>query len=93
MKSQEFHEKLSRLQVMIAIQDAKIMADPLRYLDDMSSRCSAVLRLLEDVEWALNGHTIADYCAENAIEPFTLQGEALVRCNAALNLIREYNQT
>tara|TARA_B100001989_G_C24224225_1_gene309391 strand:- start:103 stop:399 length:297 start_codon:yes stop_codon:yes gene_type:complete len=95
MSEREFRERLAKLRTLIAINDAKIMANPKPYLEDMSRRCGELLDVLEKVEYALSPDFIFDVwneCAnKEAIQrPQDINGEALIRCNKALDVLREY---
>jgi hypothetical protein len=86
----EFRQKLAKLQSLVAIKNAQVLANPIPYLEDMSERCVILLKLLEEVEYALSPHIVFDFAQENSMEPMDLQGEALIRCNKAKQLIRDY---
>lgn len=95
MKDQEFRQKLARLQALIAIKDAQLMANPKPYLEDMAQRCHELLRVLEDVEYALSPDAVFDFWDANADKkaiprPIGINGEALIRCNKALAVLHKY---
>lgn len=96
MTEKAFREKLARLHTLIAIKDAQLMANPKPYLEDMSRRCVELLNVLEQVEYALSPELVYDTW-ENGFKnvipnPIDIQGEALLRCNAALDIIKDYKR-
>ena len=94
-KHVEFHKTLSKLQAMLAIKDAQLMANPKPYLEDMENRCAELLQVFDDIENALSSNCVFDYWEDNADhdvlkKPVDVQGEALIRCDAALKVINKY---
>lgn len=91
MSERQFRQDLSRLQALAAIKDAQVMANPQKYLDHMQRHCHELLRVLELVEYALSPDFIFDVWEESDFpEPTDIQGEALIRCNKALEIITQY---
>lgn len=71
------------------------MANPKPYLEDMAARCHELIKVLEDVEYALSPDAVFDYWDVNANKqqipkPGDIQGEAFIRCNKAIEVLREY---
>lgn len=88
-------EDLARLKAKVAIMDAKVMANPKPHLERMSSQCIELLQVIEDIERALSPDSVFDFWDKSADKdafplPVDINGEALIRCNAALAVIREY---
>lgn len=95
MSDIEFRQRLAKLQSMLAIRDAQLMSNPKPFLEDMAERCRDLLKVLEDVEYALSPDSVFDYWDANADktvlkDPGSIQGEAYIRCNKALAVIRNY---
>ena len=90
MSEEEFRQKLSKIQAQIATKNAMVMADPLRYLNDMSQHCSDLLNVLDKIEYALSPDIVFDIAMDSSIKPQDINGEAYIRCTAALKIIREY---
>lgn len=93
----EFRKKLAELQSRIAIKEAQIMADPVPYLSAMSNQCNTLLKVIDDIAFALSPDLVFDYWDTNMDKgmvpnPIDVQGEALLRCNAALEVIRKYRE-
>jgi len=87
-----FRQKLAELQTRLAIGKAQVLANPEPYLDDLTRRCTDLLKVLEDIDYALSPDCPVDWAQSHnpPIKPMNLQGEALIRCNAALKVIRDY---
>lgn len=95
MRDQELRIKLAEIRSALAIKDSQIVANPIPYLNEMSSRTNEILKLLDDVEHALSPDYIFDYWSayvnkDMIPRPIDLQGEALLRCNKAIELIQNY---
>ena len=95
MSESEFRRKLNRLRELIEERDQQIRANPLPFLKDMEKQCTELRKVLANVEYALSTDKVFDYWDQKADkamipQPVDLQGEALIRCNAALEVIREY---
>ena len=95
MKDQYFKEMLARLQALIIINDARVMTNPKFYLDEMYQRSVELLKVFDEIEYALSSNYVFDYwdCNFNkdiVPRPIDVQGEALIRCNKALEVIGEY---
>lgn len=98
MNDTEFRQQLAKLKTQLAINDAKLMANPKPYLEDMGRRCSEVLKVLEEVEYALSSDYIFDVWNNNVnkqmIErPGDIQGEAYIRCTKALEVLDTYKKS
>lgn len=98
MSDTEFRQRLARLQALIAIKDAQLMANPKPYLEDMGKRCHELLTVLDEVERALSPDCVYDFWDENADKaaiprPTDIQGEAYIRCNKALDVLRKYRNS
>jgi hypothetical protein len=93
-KEEEFRSQVASIAAKIAIKEAQIMANPLKYLESMNKRCNEVLKVLQDVEYALSPDLVFDIWSEgafdNQIKPIDIQGEAYLRCNAAKEVLRKY---
>jgi len=88
-------ERLAKLQALVAIKDAQVMANPKPYLEELAQECSEIFRVLEEVDRALSPAVVLEYWEENADKkaipkPDDIQGEALVRCNKARQVIKSY---
>ena len=95
MNDTEFRQKLAKLQAKLAIHDAQVMANPKPYLEMMYRECMRIIKVLDEVEYALSGAAVYDFWEEHvdkkAIpQPANIQGEALIRCNKALDILRSY---
>lgn len=95
MKDKEFRMMLARLTAQVSINDAIVMSNPKKYLLEMREHCNSLLKVLDDVDRALSPDIVFDFWDENCDKkqiprPIDIQGEALIRCNAALKVLREY---
>lgn len=92
MSDIEFRQKLARLQAMLAINKAKVLSNPEPFINDLIERCTKLLQVLDDIDYALSPDCAFDWAMshEPPIKPVDLQGEALIRCDAALKVINEY---
>lgn len=95
MSDIEFRQKLAELTARIAIMDAQVMANPKKYLEEMSAHANRLIKVLDDVEYALSPDMVYDFwelnCDHSAIpRPQDLNGEAMIRCNAAKDVLRRY---
>lgn len=98
MSDTEFRQRLARLQALIAIKDAQLMANPKPHLEDMAKRCHELLTVLDEVEIALSPDCVFDFWDENADKaaiprPTDIQSEAYIRCNKALDVLRKYRNS
>ncbi len=98
MSDSEFRQKLSKLQAMLAIKDAQLMANPKPYLEDMAKRCDELLKVLDEVDHALSPDYIFEVWdnhvdKQKVSRPSDIQGEALLRCNKALEVLRNYRDS
>jgi len=92
LERRQLAEKIAKLQTNIAIKNAQIMANPEPYIIKMQKLCSELFEVLDQVEYALSPDYVFDFWDEqvdkNMIpEPGCLQGEAIIRCNKALEVI------
>lgn len=92
MRDIEFRRLLSKLQAGVAINNAKIISNPIPYIEEMSKRCHEVLEVLDKVEEALSQVPVIEAAAKMGIEPRDLKGEALIRCNKASKVISQYKR-
>lgn len=95
MSGEKFQQQLARLRTLVAINDARVMSNPKHYLKKMDKRCNELLQVLEKVENALSPDLVFDHweqnCDKNQIpRAIDFQGEALLRCNTALKILRDY---
>lgn len=93
MGEREFRMKLAKFRADLAIREAQLIANPLPALKEMESHCVELLRVLEDVKYALSPDLIFDVHEENSDRlhsPNDIQGEALIRCNKALKILNNY---
>jgi len=89
----EFHQKLAKLITINAIEEARIKSNTKHYLVDIDKKYIKLLKVLDDIEYALSSDSVFDYWSENKSEfsnPIDIQGEALIRCNKALKILGEY---
>lgn len=93
MSEERFRLDLARLQAALAIADAQVMANPKKYLSRMSRHCVDLLDVLERVEHALSPDIVFDFAEERNMRPADINGEALIRCNAAKRVLRDYKIT
>jgi hypothetical protein len=96
MGKKEFMKTFARLQAVLAINDARLMSNPKPYLENMAKQCNELLAVLHEVEYALSPDCAFDFWDAHADKkaiprPTDLQGEALIRCNKALEVLRKYN--
>ena len=87
---------LARLTTQLAISNAQISANPFPYIDKLTKELIRLLKVLESVEYALSPDYVFDFWNENddksAIRnPIDIRGEALIRCNKALEILRIYS--
>ena len=94
-REQEFRQSLARLQAAVAIRNAQVMANPLKYLNEMNDYCNELLGLLDKVEYALSSNFIFDLWDQSfdktqITRPEDINGEASFRCSEALRVLSEY---
>lgn len=92
MSQEKFRQDLAKFHALVAISDARIMSDPLPHLNRMSEHCCELWEVLNKLEYALSPDFIFDYCQGTPLEPSNIQGEALIRCNKALEILKEYKR-
>ena len=90
MTDKELRELLAEFEARIATQKALVLAHPEPYLNRLAKYSGRLLRVLRDVEYALSPDMVFDVANEMGIHPIDFQGEALVRCNKALEILRKY---
>lgn len=85
---------LSQLTAQLAINDARVRSDPLPYLQEAHHLVSETRELLEQLEWVLEGMDSFDMIQDIApkMAPVDFNGEALLRCQKALRMIREFKE-
>ena len=83
---------MARLRSQIAISDARMRSDPLPYLQEAHGLLSEAHGLLQDLEWVLDGMDSFDMISDIApdIKPIDFNGEALLRCQKAKKMIRDF---
>jgi len=86
------YEYLERLETKIILNDLKVMNNPKKYLDYMITNCVHLLKVLDKIEYALSPSAVFDFSEKNDIRVEDVSGEALIRCNAALEVIRKYKK-
>lgn len=92
MADKAFRELLSRLSAELAVRKALVLADPEPYLCQLSKHSERLLIALRDVEYALSPDVVFDVANDMGIRPIDFQGEALVRCNKAREVLRKYRE-
>ena len=80
----------AKLTAMLAIQDAQMVANPKPYIKAAYDELYKAQECFEAIERALSPDIVFDVAVENDIRPTDIQGEAYIRCNAALEVIRKY---
>lgn len=90
MADRELRELLAKLTAKLATNRALVLANPEPYLDQLTKHSGRLLRVLRDVEYALSPDMVFDVANEMGIRPIDFQGEALIRCEKALAVLREY---
>ena len=93
--SEKFRQDLAKLQTAIAIRNAQILSNPMPHLQKMDEHCYKLLRVLDDVKYALSPDYVFDFWDQNCDKkqlqnPMSIQGEALLRCNKALEILDNY---
>lgn len=88
-----FLERIASLEACIAVAKAQVLADPIPHLRQMIDRCNLMMRVLEDVDYALSPDSVFDYWEQSAdkiTKPQDINGEAYLRCSRAKKVLREY---
>ena len=93
MSDRDTRELLAQLTAKLATHKAMILADPEPWLDRMAKHIEELLIVLYEVEYALSPDLVFDTANEMGIRPVDFHGEALVRCNAALDVLRKYRMS
>lgn len=83
-------EILAKLKTAIAISDAQVMANPLKYLKEAEERLNEHKMIFDKLLFALSPDLIHSICEKGDIAPQDFNGEALARCNAALDILNDY---
>ena len=82
---------LARLRAVIALQQAKIRADPIPVLEKAEAQMVKQHHLLSQIHDALVGSDLIFDAAEQfGIHPTNINGEAYIRNQAALKLLSDY---
>lgn len=90
MSEEKFRQDLARLRAWIAIEEARIVSDPLPHLERMAEYCLELLRVLDAVKYALSPDIVFDYAMERGMNPRDINGEAWIRCQEALTVLNNY---
>jgi hypothetical protein len=93
MSDREMREMLAQLIAKLAMHKAMVLADPEPWLDKLAKHSGELLAVLREVEYALSPDMVFDTANEMGIRPVDFQGEALVRCNKALGVLRKYRMS
>ena len=95
MSTEELRRKRAELSQKLTMLDEELGHDPKQYLFALEHYCIDLLETLEKVEYALSPDYFLDFwdknCNKKVIErPEDFQGEALIRCDKALEVLQEY---
>lgn len=90
MSERDFKTQLAELRIKLALSKAKVLSDPEPHINKLMGHCSELLKTMEEIEYALSPDIIFDVAMANVMNPCDIQGEALIRCNEALRIIRKY---
>ena len=90
-KEKDFKEMIAKLETLIIIRDAQVIANPIPHLQLMHEKCIDLIKILDDVKYALSPDLLVDVAQELNIRPNDINGEAYIRCNAALKILNEYS--
>lgn len=90
MADKDLRELLAELTAKLATHKALVLANPEPYLDQLTKHSGRLLCVLREVEYALSPDMVFDVANERGIRPIDFQGEALVRCDKALAVLRKY---
>ena len=89
--SEKHLEMLSTLITRCAVSRAQMLANPEPYLEKMATQMYELDKCLHAVQYALSPDVVFDFAEEHSIVPVnSIQGEAHIRCEAALKVIREF---
>ena len=88
----EFRMKLAELRTKMIIGDLEVKANPKKYLQEMSAYCNKLLKVLDEVEYALSPDIVFDVANNYDMRPMDIQGEAYIRCNKALEILSKYKR-
>ncbi len=83
-------EIFAKLQAMLAIQDVQIAVNPKPYLEAAYDELCKARDCFEAMQHALSPDIVFEIATENDIRPTDIQGEAYIRCNAALKILNNY---
>ena len=90
-KRSDYAQILARLRTAIALQQAKIRADPIPVLEKAEAQMAKQHHLLSQIHDALVGSDlIFDVAEQFGIHPTNINGEAYIRNQAALKLLSDY---
>lgn len=87
--SDEHRMLLARMQANMAISRAKIEANPWPLIDRLQNEVVGYRVLIAEIERALSPDPVWEFATQNNIELLDVKGEALIRCNAALSVLRQ----
>lgn len=86
----EFRRTYARLTALCDLGKAIFMADPLPTLLEAKKQMHEMHMVLERVYVALSPAPVLEMAEELCVRPMDFQGEALVRCDAAKKVVRDY---
>lgn len=88
----EHKQILAKLEVQLAIRHASIRADPIPLLNTAFHMLARVRKCIDDIDYALSPEVLVDWGNNHKppIQAPDINGEALIRCNAAKKVIRDY---
>ncbi len=95
MNVEDLRRKRAELSQKLAKLDFELGNDPKQYLFAIEHAHIDLLETLEKVEYALSPDCIFDFWDENCDkktikDPGSIQGEAHIRCQKALEVLQEY---
>lgn len=88
----DFNEKLAKLQSKLLVQRLFILHDPFPVINTLADRCNRMMEAIEEIDRALSPLPVYEFADKHSIMPHDIQGEALIRTNAALKVIRDYRR-
>lgn len=83
-------EVMASLMAMAEIKEAQIKSNPIPYLEKAYEELAAARECFEKIEYALSPDIVFDVADGLNIKPTNINGEALIRCEKAKGVIREY---
>lgn len=82
---------LAKFLTTLAIKKAQIASNPFPYLKKADRELGDSIRCMDNVIHALTGtDSIMDFAQSHNLKPEEIEGQALIRINAALEIIKEY---